>query len=73
MSRACRLVPLSFQRATDRAWRPITHPILISDDEESQPEYTSMKLTRPGTVATNYRSQSKFFTLNLKDIIYLII
>ena len=59
MSRNCRSVPLSFIRPVERAWRPITQPILISDDEENaQPVYSSMKITRPGTIATDFMPQS---------------
>ena len=60
LTRRCREVPLSFVRATDRAWRPVDPPIVISDDDEG-PTYTSVKLTRPGTAANNFKPQSKFF------------
>ena len=68
LTRNCRETPLSFVRPTERAWRPIERPIVISDDDEG-PTYSSVKLTRPGTIATNNKPQSKF--LYLFPIIYI--
>ena len=67
LSRNCRSIPLSFARPVERAWRPITQPILISDDDEDvQPAYSSMKISRPGIVAPDFLPHSKWISFKVR-------
>ena len=45
-----RLAPLSFTESVLKDWRPLTVPLLvISDDESESPQYSATKITHPSS------------------------
>ena len=60
MSRSCRAQPLSFSSPIQRGWRPSNLPVLVVPNvDNSLAEYSSLKVTRPGTSATDFEPVSK--------------
>ena len=60
MSRSCRAQPLSFTSPVQRGWRPSNLPVvIIPDDDMPTSHYSSLKVTRPGTLATDFEPISK--------------
>ena len=60
MTRKSRAEPLSFGKSIQRGWRPANLPVVVSPlPTSNQPEYSSLKVTRPGTSATDFEPVSK--------------
>ena len=60
MSRSCRAQPLSFDSPIQRGWRPSNLPVLVTPAaENASSEYSSLKVTRPGTSATDFEPVRK--------------
>ena len=60
MIRKSRAQPLSFDKSIQRGWRPTNLPVVVAPSNNPEnPEISSLKVTRPGTSATDFEPVRK--------------